>query len=89
MMIKYCEPCQLNSTHKLDKCPHEMTSIPIQGKVWSQIGENLQFKYYRHGLISRKGAKCNALSGLGLVIHCPKSNFLISGIDLVCPFTRE
>ena len=37
MLIKYCEPCQMNNNWKLDKCPQEMTSIPIKGQVWSQI----------------------------------------------------
>ena len=45
MLIKYCEPCQLNSTCKLDKCPYEMTPIPIQGKVWLQIGNAILQPY--------------------------------------------
>ena len=42
MLIKYCKPCQMNSIHKMEKCPHEITSIPIRGQVWSQIGMRLK-----------------------------------------------
>ena len=41
MMIKYCEPCQCNNTRKLDKCPHQMIPIKIEGKSWSQIGKDI------------------------------------------------
>ena len=38
MYIKYCEPCQMQNTHKLEKCPHLLKSIPVLAKCWSKIG---------------------------------------------------
>ena len=32
MLIKYCEPCQMNNNQKLDKCPHEMTLFQSKDK---------------------------------------------------------
>ena len=39
MYVKYCEPCQLNNTKKLFKCPHEMQQIQVPNKIWTQIGK--------------------------------------------------
>ena len=39
MYLKYCGPCQLNSTKKLDKCPHEMQPVKVPKEAWSQIGK--------------------------------------------------
>ena len=41
MYIKYCEPCQMQNTHKLEKCPHLFKSIPVPAKCWSEIGLDL------------------------------------------------
>ena len=45
MFTKYCETCQMNSTRKLHKCPHEMQPIKVSPKVWSQIGNLLELFY--------------------------------------------
>ena len=41
MLIKYCEPCQLQNMHKLKKCGHQLQSIKIEPRRWEQIGVNL------------------------------------------------
>ena len=56
MLIKYCEACQMNSLWKIGKCPHEMQPIPIEGKVWSQIG-NYNKIFYKPFLYNLNG-KC-------------------------------
>ena len=38
MHIKYCEPCQMINTRKLDKCPHEMQPVKVPEAAWKQIG---------------------------------------------------
>ena len=38
MLIKYCEPCQLQNMHK---CGHQLQPIKIEPKGWAQIGVNL------------------------------------------------
>ena len=38
MYIKYCEPCQMQNSHKLEKCSHVLHSIPVPAKYWTQIG---------------------------------------------------
>ena len=55
MYIKYCEPCQMQNTHKLEKCPHLLKSIPVLAKCWSKIGldligpfERIQWKKIHH-----------------------------------------
>ena len=42
MYLKYSGPCQLNSTKKLDKCPHEMQPVKVPKEAWSQIGKCIQ-----------------------------------------------
>ena len=39
MYLKYCGPCQVYSTKKLDKCPHEMQPVNVPKEAWSQIGK--------------------------------------------------
>ena len=41
MLIKYCEPCQLLNTHKLEKCGQQLQPIKIEPRGWAQIGVNL------------------------------------------------
>ena len=41
MLIKYCEPCQLQNMHKLEKCSHQLQPIKIKPRGWVQIGVNL------------------------------------------------
>ena len=41
MYIKYCEPCQMQNSHKLEKCPHLLHSIPVPAKCWAQIGTDI------------------------------------------------
>ena len=41
MHIKYCEPCQMINTKKLDKCPTEMQLVKIPRQAWKQIGMGL------------------------------------------------
>ena len=37
MYIEYCEPCQMQNSYKLEKCPHVFHSIPVPAKCWTQI----------------------------------------------------
>ena len=41
MLMKNCEPCQLQNTHKLEKCGHQLQLIKIEPRGWAQIGVNL------------------------------------------------
>ena len=41
MYIKYCEPCQLQNSHKIEKCPHVLHSVPVPAKCWAQIGADI------------------------------------------------
>ena len=50
MYLKYCGPCQMFSTKKLDKCPHEMQPVKVPKEAWSQIGKI--FKYISHAPLS-------------------------------------
>ena len=38
MYTKYCKPCQIQNSHKLEKCPHVLHSVPVPTKCWAQIG---------------------------------------------------
>ena len=38
---KYCDPCQMQNMHKLEKCPHILQSIPAPQKCFGQIGLDL------------------------------------------------
>ena len=38
MYIKYCKPCKMQNSHKLEKCPHVLHSVPVPSKCWAQIG---------------------------------------------------
>ena len=41
MHIKYCKPCQMINTKKLDKCPTEMQPVKVPRQAWKQIGMGL------------------------------------------------
>ena len=41
MYIKYCEPCQLQNSRKLQKCPYILKSIPVLTKCFSKLGVDL------------------------------------------------
>ena len=41
MYIKYCDPCQMQNTHKLEKCPHIMKPISVPQKCFGQVGLDL------------------------------------------------
>ena len=41
MHIKYCEPCQMQNSHKLEKGAHVLHSIPVPAKCWVQIGVDI------------------------------------------------
>ena len=41
MYIKYCEPCQMQNTYKLEKCSHVLKSILVPAKCWSKISLDL------------------------------------------------
>ena len=41
MYIKYCEPCHLHNSQKLQKCPHILKSIPVPAKCFSKLGVDL------------------------------------------------
>ena len=41
MYIKYCEPCQMQNSRKLQKCPHVLKSIPVPAKCFSKVGVDL------------------------------------------------
>ena len=41
MYIKYCEPCQMQNSHKLEKCSHVLHSIPVPSKCWAQISVDI------------------------------------------------
>ena len=43
MYLKCCGPCQMFSTKKLDKCPHEMQPVKVPKEAWSQIGKIFVF----------------------------------------------
>ena len=41
MYIKYCEPSQMQNSHKLVKCPHVLHSVPVPAECWAQIGVDI------------------------------------------------
>ena len=41
MYIKYCDPCQMQNMHKLEKCLHVLQPIPVPQKCFGQIGLDL------------------------------------------------
>ena len=41
MYIKYCDPCQKQNTHKLEKCAHVLKPISIPQKCFSKFGLDL------------------------------------------------
>ena len=41
MYIKYCDPCQKQNTHKLEKCAHVLKPISIPQKCFSKVGLDL------------------------------------------------
>ena len=41
MYIKYCDPCQMQNTHKLKKCPQILDPIPVPQICFGQIGLDL------------------------------------------------
>ena len=41
MYIKYCDPCQKQNTHKLEKCAHILKPISIPQKCFSKVGLDL------------------------------------------------
>ena len=45
MLLKYCEPCQMNSYRRLEKCPHELKPILVPKSSFSQIGKYTLFTH--------------------------------------------
>ena len=41
MYIKYCDPCQKQNTHKLEKCAHILKPISVPQKCFSKVGLDL------------------------------------------------
>ena len=41
MYIKYCDPCQKQNTHKLEKCAHVLKPIFVPQKCFSKVGLDL------------------------------------------------